>query len=1620
MTAQANLTYPSPDDIGDQTVFWEPSLAFLKIAIACMLAGSVVYEIALFIVAPDQTARAVVVLMIAFVALVAAMLLRLGRARATVWTLCVGAWLYITLTSFFFGGVNSTGVILYPLTILVVGWLIGARAAIVVTALTLVATLGFVLGDTLGWVKPPPATAPVLRWIVQSIVFVLSAVVIVHVARSYRGRIDEVRRLGSELERRSAELLAREADLNRAQAVAKTGSWVCDVVADKIQLSDESCRILGIPLGTGGSYATYMSRVHAEDQSAVDAGWQAVLRGEGPYEMEHRLMVAHKVREVGLRAALETAADGTALRVVGTIQDITERKLVEAALQLTRMGVDTTSDALFWMAPDGRFVDVNPAACRSLSYTREELLCRGVPDIDPDYVAEKWQLHFAELRQRGSLRFETAHLASDGRRFPVEIACSYLEVGGEERCCAFVRDISERKQHEADMLAARRQLEATLDAIPDLLFEVGLDGRYYSYHSPSTELLAAPPEQLIGNTVSDVMPAAAADVCLAALRDAHETGHSHGRQFKLELPHGMVWFELSVSRKPVEPGAEPRFIVLSRDISKRKSAEEALRASEMQLQCILGATADGILAVDNAGNVIQTNRRFAELWRIPQKLVNSGNDKALLEHVVSQLTEPAAFIEKVERLYHSNATSADTIGFKDGRVFDRYTAPLVLNGAVEGRVWSFRDITAQVQTAGALRLQEERLRLAMEASRQGWFDVNVQSGEVSVSPDYARILGHDPAEVRTSLQNWLEGIHPSDQGVMRKAFAECLASGEARQMEYRRQTSSGDWKWILSIGKVVEWDAGGKPLRMIGTHADISERRQADDALRIRDIALQHSLDAVAMADMNNRITYVNYAFLALWGYDSAQRVVGQTVDMFWKLAGATQAVVESIRKTGGWRGEMLALRADGTTFDAEVAASLATSADGQPIAMMASFVDISERKRAERNLNLAVEVTQVVLWEVDLVTGRIVFDHSMGRLLGLDEDSDMPQSIPAWIERVHADDRAAFQEALAQAMQPANANFDLEYRMTGKAGRIQWIRSRGRAAQRDAEGKPLTAVGTSMNITAAKLAEESLRQSERRFRDLLQSVPSVAVQGYAADGTTQYWNEASERLYGYSAEEAIGKDLLELVVPPEMHDGLRSAMRQMVETGRPAPTAEMSLLRRDGSRVEVLSSHAVVQMPGGQPELFCLDVDLTARMREAALTQLLESLARATNEATTPLSAMITCLERICAYGNWDIGHVVMFAPGQTDGWAPVSIWRCRDEARFAEFTRHADGFVYFRPAGNFIAVATHEQRPVWIEDLASVNSLGRIALARDAGIRSGFVFPLIVSGEVTGFLEFFATETRAPDELLLGSINSVASQLGRLIERNRAEEALARLNADLEMRVAKRTADLEIANRELNSFSYTIAHDMRGPVRAMNGFGEMVLKAGADKLDPVSVGYLKRVVAGSRHMSQLIDDLLNLTRLSRQEMQRRDFDLSEIAAEVVAALGAAHPERKVEVTLQKDMPTNGDPGLIRAVLDNLIGNAWKFTGKTVDARIDIGKEQRDGWTAYYIRDNGSGFDMKFAHKLFEPFQRLHHASEFEGTGIGLATVKKVIQRHGGKIWIESAVNAGTTVYFTIGGANG
>jgi len=310
---------------------------------------------------------------------------------------------------------------------------------------------------------------------------------------------------------------------------------------------------------------------------------------------------------------------------------------------------------------------------------------------------------------------------------------------------------------------------------------------------------------------------------------------------------------------------------------------------------------------------------------------------------------------------------------------------------------------------------------------------------------------------------------------------------------------------------------------------------------------------------------------------------------------------------------------------------------------------------------------------------------------------------------------------------------------------------------------------------------------------------------------------------------------------------------------------------------------------------------------------------------------------------------------------------------------------------------------------------------------VRANLVVPLLQGQNLWGLLCIH--QCRAPrqwQETEIEFVNQIANHLGvalqhaellaelraEIVERQQAEQRAQELNQGLQQAII----ELKAMNKELEAFSYSVSHDLRAPLRSIDGFSQALLEDCLDQLDATGQDYLRRIRFASQRMGQLIDDLLTLSRVTRSDMSRESIDLSRLASRICTNLQQAHPEQQVEFVVQPGLVAQGDARLLQVVLDNLLNNAWKFTSRQLQAKIEFGAiAQENGIPAYFVRDDGVGFDMVYVDKLFRPFQRLHGMNEFSGNGIGLATVQRIVHRHGGRVWAEGALARGATFYFTL-----
>jgi PAS domain S-box-containing protein len=478
---------------------------------------------------------------------------------------------------------------------------------------------------------------------------------------------------------------------------------------------------------------------------------------------------------------------------------------------------------------------------------------------------------------------------------------------------------------------------------------------------------------------------------------------------------------------------------------------------------------------------------------------------------------------------------------------------------------------------------------------------------------------------------------------------------------------------------------------------------------------------------------------------------------------------------------------------------------------------------------------------------------------------------------------------------------------------------------------------------------------SEARARDVASRFSKDllgALIVVTGDGTILSWNDGATTLFGFTSDEALGRSIFETIVPADLVDAKRVWLRTAGESG--AAAYESVRRRRDGRVIWVDVTVKVHREPNGERVLVLNERDIT-RVKYQRDAQLLQTRFRGVLEAAPDAFVLVDESGRI-ALVNSETER--LFGYG-------------RDEL-LGEFVEA------------LVPSRFHKDHPA--------HRAKYFADPRTRPMGSG----LELSGRRKDGSEF-------PVEISLGPLSIDDARLAMaairdVTERKQTEKAL------------------KVVNEELESFTYSVSHDLRAPIRQIDGFSKLLAEKLGASLDPESARYLQRIQDGTQYMGRLVDDLLHLARLGRQDLRPRPVPLNDVVSAVVSDLKADLGDRNIEWRIGALPTVDCDPGLIKVVFTNLLTNAVKYTRPRPSAVIEVGRTDHRGWMAVYVKDNGVGFDMQFADKLFGVFQRLHRADEFEGTGVGLATVQRIVHKHGGEIWADARLNEGATFSFTLG----
>ncbi len=860
---------------------------------------------------------------------------------------------------------------------------------------------------------------------------------------------------------------------------------------------------------------------------------------------------------------------------------------------------------------------------------------------------------------------------------------------------------------------------------------------------------------------------------------------------------------------------------------------------------------------------------------------------------------------------------------------------------------------------------------------------------------------------------------------------------------------------LLALGLLLRGEAARR-------QAMETEARRHDRQLRGLTGALRESIVAY---DLDLKLQFVNPAFTAVTGYGTDELRQRNFIDY---IHPADRALVTAGRESLARDGlpvdqEYRIITRDGRERWVSSTWQVMRDDEERAVGYVGTEIDITEKKRGQGRLRDDAELFQTVMEVQQAVAAagldsstviRVIAERSRaltGATGAVVEMLEGDQAIPrvsvgfdpptlklrgslsglcaatGELQRVDdaaADPRAQHEAAASPGIRSLVA---VPLKADGRILGVLKVVSSGVHAfrERDARALELLAglMGSAISHAAAfegrqaRLEERTraLQESEQRFKQLV----DAAQEGiWVVDdrGMTTYANQRMADLLGHAHGELSGRAIFDFIDPAARPE----AQRMLSESAQKAPAPrDLRFRRRDGTELwATVATNAILGRDGEPVGTVAMVSDVTERKhatdllrRSAERLRALHELDQAVLTATSPADVGAAALAHLRGLVPCRRCSVVLYD------------FRAGSAQLLAGFLGNDTLAGARMPLTEFSLASTLRRGLVrQIDDLAALRDRAPIfdTLVAD-GVRSLLSVPLLVEGEVIGELNIAVASAGGIDAEHREIALEVATPLAAAIQQARLREELARHTVDLERRVAERTVALQEANAELEAFSYSVSHDLRAPIRHVGGFAQLLLEEHGETLSDGARHYAERIRTGARDLARLVDDLLSLARVGRQDLERRHTDLTALVEDVWTQFNAETADRGIEWQVEPLPAVNADPALLRLAVGNLLSNAVKFTGRRDHASIHVYPVQANGQAGFAIADNGVGFGMAHADRLFGVFERMHHADEFEGSGVGLAIVQRVAQKHGGRVWAEAEPGRGATFFLTVGdGANG
>lgn len=837
-------------------------------------------------------------------------------------------------------------------------------------------------------------------------------------------------------------------------------------------------------------------------------------------------------------------------------------------------------------------------------------------------------------------------------------------------------------------------------------------------------------------------------------------------------------------------------------------------------------------------------------------------------------------------------------------------------------------------------------------------------GGISWSDEACAVLGMRPADYDGTPEGFFQFVHPQDRAHLRHVLDAAFAGTTPFSYHFRLQPPGGGERVIEGEGE-VHFDAGGAVLRLLGTVKDVTLRERERQALHQSE---QRFRSLVALSsdwywEQDAELRFTEFTGHNPAGQENRHQALGQRRWELpdWLPIGFTweehRALLAARRPFRGL--EMRQGRGAATRY-VSVSGEPFYGPDGAFQGYRGTCTDITERHAAEdrlrqvnTSLRMAMRLGRIGVWSMDVEGCRLNW-WSGGRVIHA-LAGDPAENLEQLLQRVDSGQRSELARALECCLSEGQA-FELEVCLLPGLHPLMWVQLIGEP-HLDADGRVVQVRGTVQDVTERRLAGKRARQLGNRLVAPL----DTGADGFltvSRDWTITYLNPEAEGLLCRSRHELLGCNLW-AEFPQAAGGRFEQEYRRALSTGE---TVEFE------DYYEPLRMWVQTRAHPSPRGLAIYFRDITDR--HSVQLALADSQEHLRNLFENTLDAVL--------------------------------------------YTRGADEIVRLNPAACAIfGLAPPELRGRRLVSLIAPGEQ-RFALLREQRGMTGHA-----SGQLTMLRgdgsEFQAEVSSAEYPAADGSLCAFVV-LRDISQRLRDEQEIRQLNAELSQRVSQRTAELEAANAELKAFAHSLAHDLQSPIAAIDGYSELLESVLPKPLPQRGAHYLGRIRNAARKTSEYAQGLLALARLSQAVLSVTRVDLSAMATDLLTQLSERDSLRQVRWRVQPGLAADGDPTLLRMALENLLGNAWKFTRDAASARIEFaGDEPAQGPAVYRVRDNGAGFDMAYAHRLFGNFQRLHSQQEFPGTGVGLANVQRVVARHGGRVWAEAAVGAGACFYFTL-----